>query len=414
MKQLRKCTQDLNFLLQAKQECIWINTYEEINVISDILELCLNHYNDNVENIYTWSIYEGLKKIIFTSNGIEYNHVQGTQNAVKMLNFIQKSQNSIEGSNNIFILKDLHSCLDNQGVLVRGIRDLKENKPDYYNPIIVISPVVNIPVEWEKIFDIMDYDLPDKDDINTIINCSLEQFNKKQNFIDLKEEEKEQLINNCIGLTQKEIISSFKKSIVKHNRIIVDEIMNEKIQLVKKSGVLSYSIPNCSINDIGGNYELKQWIKEMKDSMSDEAVEFGCQKPKGFLSIGIPGCSKTMFANAIANDWNVPLLQLSMSKIMSKLVGESERKMAQALKVAESCSPCVLLIDEIEKALGGIQSSNKSDGGTTARAFEQLLQFLQKDNDVFVIMTSNDITQLPSELYRSERLEAVWYFSLPT
>lgn len=119
-------------------------------------------------------------------------------------------------------------------------------------------------------------------------------------------------------------------------------------------------------------------------------------------------------AEALANKFGVPFIKLEMSKIMDKLVGNSEKKIDQALKVVKSCAPCIFLIDEVEKALGGIKSSNASDSGTTARCFASILQFLQDNNDVFVVMTSNDVSQLPPELTRSGRLDAMWYFSLPT
>lgn len=103
-----------------------------------------------------------------------------------------------------------------------------------------------------------------------------------------------------------------------------------------------------------------------------------------------------------------------MSKIMDKLVGQSERKIEQAFRVAKACAPCVFLWDEVEKMLGGIKSSNSSDSGTTARVFGKCLEFLAENNDVFVIMTSNDVSQLPPEFTRAGRLDAMWYFSLPT
>ena len=116
----------------------------------------------------------------------------------------------------------------------------------------------------------------------------------------------------------------------------------------------------------------------------------------------------------MANKWGQPLLKLSMNKIMNKLVGESEKKIDQAFRVATACAPCVMLWDEVEKILGGIKSSNASDSGTTARVFASCLNFLTEDNGVFVIMTSNDISQLPPEFTRAGRLDAIWYFSLPS
>lgn len=124
--------------------------------------------------------------------------------------------------------------------------------------------------------------------------------------------------------------------------------------------------------------------------------------------------SKTFMAEALAGKMGMPFLKLDMAKIVSRFAGETERNMAKALKLAQSCSPCVLLIDEVEKALGGYKSSNASDSGAIARAFGNVLEFLNDSKGVFTIMTSNDVSQLPPELTRSGRLDAMWYFSLPT
>jgi SpoVK/Ycf46/Vps4 family AAA+-type ATPase len=149
--------------------------------------------------------------------------------------------------------------------------------------------------------------------------------------------------------------------------------------------------------------------------MQPEAREMGLDLPKGYLALGIPGSSKTYAAEAVANDLGVPFLKLNMSSILTKFVGESERKIAQARLLIESCAPCVLLIDEVEKALGGYQSSNASDSGTLARVFGTVLEMLNDNkNGIFTIMTSNNVKDLPPELTRTGRLDAIWYFSTPT
>jgi len=118
----------------------------------------------------------------------------------------------------------------------------------------------------------------------------------------------------------------------------------------------------------------------------------------------------------IATELKLPLLKFNVTKVMSSLVGKSEQNMEAALNVVKACAPCVLLIDEVEKSLSGMQSSSKTDGGTMARVIGSMLQFLSsnKSEDVFTVMTSNDISQMPPELTRSGRLDTVWYFGLPS
>ena len=137
--------------------------------------------------------------------------------------------------------------------------------------------------------------------------------------------------------------------------------------------------------------------------------------PKGYLSLGAPGVAKSMFAEAIAADLNVPLVFLDMSRLLSKFVGESERNIDQAIQIIKQIAPCVLLIDEVEKALGGYKSSNASDSGTLARVFGKVLNLLaDNDNGIYTIMTSNNVKDLPPELTRAGRLDAIFYFALPT
>ena len=168
------------------------------------------------------------------------------------------------------------------------------------------------------------------------------------------------------------------------------------------------------MNDIGGNNALKDWLYEVKDLFTEEAAEFGLTKPKGYMSVGIPGCGKTALAEAFAGTMKVPLLILSINRIMNRMVGESEKKIVQALQVAKACAPCVLLLDEVEKVLGGVNSSNNSDSGITSRVFQEILKFMNdNDSGVYVIMTSNDVSQLPPEFTRAGRLDATWYFGLP-
>jgi SpoVK/Ycf46/Vps4 family AAA+-type ATPase len=156
------------------------------------------------------------------------------------------------------------------------------------------------------------------------------------------------------------------------------------------------------------------WIKKVKEAMTPEAEAFGIPKPKGAMLVGVPGTSKTVSAEILASYLNIPLLSLDMAKVMGSFVGQSERQIANALRITKSVAPCILVLDEMEKILGGVQSSNSTDSGTLSRVMSQLLNFLQQDNtNVITIMTSNDVSQLPPELTRSGRIDAQWMFDLP-
>lgn len=404
---------EVHDLLKAKIQCIWIDTYEEHEAIKD-LKVIANKIPGM--NLYLWSHTEGLKKLALTSLERQEPADPKLMQPNALFNHIRDMQENENKTEGIYILRDLHLLNDNHAVK-RALRDIKEYPAKNFNPIIVIAPVVNIPPEWEKLFTIISYDLPSKEEIENIVSHMAAGINKAiergKNFKAPTEEDQRQIVKACIGLTHNEIANVFAKSLVQYKELSLDAVLDEKIQLVKKSGVLDYSVPKYSFDDIGGNKAFKDWVEEIEESFSEEAMEFGCQVPKGYLALGIPGASKTVSAEAIAHKFGVPFLKLDMSRIMSKLVGESERKIDQALRVAKAIAPCVLLIDEVEKALGGVNSSNSSDSGTLARVFGKLLQFLNEPSGVFTVMTSNDVSQLPPELTRSGRLDAIWYFGLP-
>lgn len=408
---MRASMKEVLDLLKAKIQCIWIRTHEEAEVIKDLREIAneLLGYD-----LYVWSHTEGLKKIPLTDLEKESEPNAKLSNPRLLFQKIKEGQDS--GGQAIYVLRDFH-LLNGAHEMKRALRDLKEYSSRSYNPIIVISPVVDIPVEHEKLFTVVEYDVPSREEIREMVDMvasGIEKAIQRGRELELpSEEEKEALVNAAIGLTHKEINDVFAKSLIKHKKLSVESVMEEKIQMVKKSGVLDYKIPEFTFDDIGGNKAFKEWVEEIQESFSDEARDFGVPRPKGYLSIGIPGTSKTAGAEAIASKFKVPFLKLDMSRIMNRLVGESERNIDQAFRVAKSVAPCVLLIDEVEKVLGGISSSNASDSGTLARVFAKILEFLNEDNDVFVIMTSNDISQLPPELTRAGRLDAIWYFSLP-
>lgn len=410
---MRKSMEQVESLIRAKTECIWVDTFEESEALNDLKEIAVNQ---NMY-LYLWSHTEGLKKIPLNKMEKEEEPNPKMGNPRALFAHIGAQQREPDGKKAIYVLRDLHLLNDTHEVK-RALRDVKEYPSRTYNPIVVLSPMVKVPTEHEKIFTVVSFDVPSKEEVKDIVDKMVAQIrmaiDRGKDYKLPTEEEKKQLINAFLGLTLHEIYSVFSKSIVQYGQLSVHAVMEEKIQLVKKSGVLDYVNPKFTFEDIGGNKAFKEWVKEIEDSFSEEAQEFGCYRPKGYLALGIPGSSKTAGAEALANKFGYPLIKLDMSKIMSKLVGESERKIDQAFKVAKACSPCVLLLDEVEKMLGGISSSNSSDSGTLARVFGKTLEFLNEDNDVFVIMTSNDVSQLPPELTRSGRLDAMWFFALPT
>ena len=185
--------------------------------------------------------------------------------------------------------------------------------------------------------------------------------------------------------------------------------------MVKKAGLLEMILVREDINDIGGLENLKDWLgkKERIFNQLDKAIKFGVDIPKGMMIVGMPGCGKSLAAKATAKLFKVPLVRLDVGRLLGKYIGESEENMRRALKLAEAISPCVLWIDELEKAFSGIGSTGGGSDVTT-RLFGQFLTWMQeKENTVFIVATANDISRIPPEFLRKGRFDELFYVDFP-
>ena len=192
-------------------------------------------------------------------------------------------------------------------------------------------------------------------------------------------------------------------------------VIREKENVIKKSGYLEYFHPKEEMKDVGGLDVLKDWLGKRGRAFEKGAAGFGLSYPRCILLLGIPGTGKSLTAKAVGNLWHFPLLRLDMGKIFGGIVGESESNIRGALGIAEAIAPSILWIDEIEKAMSGISSSGRSDGGTTSRVLGTFLTWMQeKTKPVFVVATANDISQLPPELLRKGRVDEIFFVDLPT
>ena len=409
--------EDLKVLLKAKINCIWIQTQEEKEVLTDLKDLLIQEEKFSSMHIQLWSRTEGVTQIPLYS----YEKVEKTDAKLKeppaLFTAIRKHQCEDQGEANVWLLRDFHTVVTDPKVQ-RLVRDLKEYSSKHYNPIVVISPAIEIPADISRLFRVIEYGLPTEDTVREMVvaaNDTLSRARAAHPEQDVKvatSEELVSLVRACMGLTVKEIEMALNESMVRYHALDLDFLSKNKVELVKKTGVLDYKNPTTSFADIGGNEAIKKWLEEAKGAFSDEARAFGVDKPKGYMAVGIPGSGKTAMANALANELHVPLLEFSMSKVMNKLVGESERKIDHALQVAQACAPCILLFDEVEKCLVG---NSQSDGGVTNRILQSILKFMNdNDSGVYVVMTSNDVSQLPPEFTRAGRLDATWYFGLPS
>jgi len=318
----------------------------------------------------------------------------------------------------VFLLKDFHPYLE-QPVVVRRMRDVAAKLRVSYKTVIILSPVLKIPIELEKDISVLDVPLPAEDDLRKILETVMKQAKRDIRFkVDISHEVEGKMVTATCGLTEEEAENAFAKALVNDGRFTEDDlptIINEKKQIIRKTGVLEYYDFSESFETVGGLSRLKLWLKNRAAAFGAEAREFGLPEPKGLLLVGVQGCGKSLTAKAVASLWKLPLLRLDVGNLFGSFIGSSEENMRKAIKIAEGLSPAVLWLDEIEKGFSGVSSSGMSDGGTTARVFATFLTWLQeKTKPVFVVATANAIDQLPPEMLRKGRFDEIFFIDLPT
>ena len=356
-------------------------------------------------------------------NIVEYN------NALGIVDFNTKSpimecsldkfllDNMDEGYENqtFIVLKDIHNALDDPKIIALLKRISEDNlyRENYNATIFIVSSKVVIPIELENYITVFDIPLPTNKEIIEIIN------NFKES-LDLKVDDN--VLNDIAlsfkGLNEFQIKQILNLAYQDGGYIYEDDkylILQAKEQFIKKSGMLEMVNFKESIDDIGGLENLKDWLYRKSKIFShlDKAIKFGVDIPKGIMIIGMPGCGKSLTAKATARLFEIPLVRLDVGRLLGKYVGESEENMRRALKLSEAISPCVLWIDEIEKAFSGVGSEGGGNDVTT-RLFGQCLTWMQeKENTVFIVATANDISRIPPEFLRKGRFDELFFVDLP-
>lgn len=400
--------------IKARVPFIYVVTWEEQDLIKSINSMISspNYIKDNRE-VMTWSITQGIRK--------QTKVVDATiDDAGRMLNYIEKYDGDA-----IFILKDIYADLRCSGgrqaqnqYFIRKIKDLVQNLKNSHHrkTIIAVGYDKFIPDDLQKDILIEEFDLPDENELLVILQKLIED-NKDNSklFIESNDHILKRLAKAALGLTSAEAENAFALALVHDGKIDendIEYITNEKKQIIKQSGVLEFISSKLKMSDVGGLENLKEWLYKRSDSWSDEAARYNVPNPKGLLITGVPGCGKSLTAKSVSSIWNLPLLRLDIGSLFEGLVGSSERNMRNAIATAEAISPCVLWIDEIEKAFAGIGSSG--DSGTSTRVFGTFLSWMQdKEKFVFVIATANRIESLPPELMRKGRFDEIFFVDLP-
>ena len=376
----------------------------------------LNTFEENKADEMIHSVSRGKGVIEWNERGF-FDHKENIKNlgyslrdALDMLIFDTKIL-----ERKIFILKDAHPYLELPEVASRlkyMAQLINDGLEDF--TIIIVSPIVKIPKELENFLTILTIDYLSQAEIRQVI----QNFCKEQEITPLQDVFLGELSLTLKGLSEFEIRNILALALSDDGAITradLEIIFEQKQQVIQKSGILEMIPLKESLEDIGGLESLKKWLKRKEKIFKniDKAEAYGVDVPKGVLIAGMPGCGKSLNAKAAAKLFGVPLLRMDMGRLMGKYVGESEANMRKAIGLAEAISPCVLWIDEMEKAFAGIGGEG-GGADVTTRLFGTFLTWLQeKDSLAFVVATANDIAKMPPELLRKGRFDEIFYVGLP-
>ena len=391
-----KFNDELTLLLKARYPVIFINTIEEDRVEYVIRK----HIKANLNrSIYSWDFVDG-----YTNN--PNNEGFAKRNPLQALELIERLTAETPA---IFLLKDFNRFLTDISISrkLKNIARILKLQP---KTIIIIGSDFNIPKELQDLITVLQFQLPNEEEINQELTRLIESLN-----INIHSQLFESLTQTCQGLSLERIRRVLSKIIATHRTIdknSIEILLSEKKQIISQTEILEYWSVNDKITSIGGVDTLKEWLKKRKTSFGIQASNYGLPTPRGLLLVGIQGTGKSLTAKAIATEWQLPLLKLDVGKLFGGIVGESESRLRQMIEVSETLAPCILWIDEIDKAFSNTESNG--DSGTSNRVLGTFISWLsEKTKPVFVVATANNVDVLPLEVIRKGRFDEIFFLDLP-
>lgn len=396
---------DLAALFRSRAAVLWIVTREEARSERYIIEAAASaNYV-----AHTWDCAAGVRDISGNTERMGGPSPDDALSAIRA--------NTTRG---VWIMRDLPTWLDGAiGIqLRRQLRNLARELPsfprDRAQAVVIISPDGNVPAELANHTTVIEWPMPDREEIGAILNACIEALPAEMRETAAPNGQYDKAIDAAIGLSGEEAQACYAKSLVQLRRIDPLAVGQEKKRVIARERVLEWFDPlPGGLDSVGGLDALKAWLKERALAYSPKARAYGLPAPKGCLLVGVPGCGKSLTAKAIATAYGVPLLRLDLGALQSKFVGESQANIRKAFRVIESVGRCVVWLDEIEKALAGA-TQGAADGGVSSDALGTILSWMQdRQGEAFVIATANDISKLPPELLRKGRFDEVWFIDLP-
>jgi hypothetical protein len=394
---------ELQTLLASRVPLVIIESREEGRVMELVRDAALKAQRGRNWGVFQWTVTEGLLRVDVDLGGSQKTLAQPEQ----LLRHVKATPMA-----GIYVLLDFHPYLENP-LFVRTIKDIAQEYVRCERTLVLVSAEVKLPAELEHLAARFSVRLPDKKERHAIVMRMTREWaklNAAMPKIDVKAVEK--LVDNLGGLPIHDVERLTRQAIFNDGALTEDDLkplLAAKYQLLNRGGTLSFEPDTARFAEVGGMKNLRRWILQRKAAFDGSAP--GLDAPKGVLLLGVQGCGKSLAARAAAGVLGVPLVRLDFGALYSKWHGESEKNLRESLKSAEALAPCVLWLDEIEKAL----SAGDGDSGTSRRVLGAFLTWLAEQRArVFIVATANDITALPPELVRKGRFDEIFFVDLPT
>ena len=406
MNEMIKRAQDA---IRARDTLIFIETVEETEAIRSLQSLGVAMK----QSLVTWNPVERFKDITPETGEKAMAPMSEISDLHSMLNEIANYAGDA-----VFILQDVNFFMTERTApavlanLIRNFKLLKNELRATKKTIVILGTRFNLPQELEDDFVLISHKRPNKEQLHKILIdfIAINHFEKR-----LTEDVsiRDMIIDASTGLTADQARSSFAKAIMASGKLdgkAIEFLLDQKKQIIQRNDMLEYYDATTSMDSVGGLIHLKTWLRKRKKAFSEEARNLALPEPKGMLVFGVPGGGKSLTAKAVSSMWQMPLLQFDIGRVFGQFVGQSETNMRDALNIAEAISPCILWIDEMEKAFAGASGGHE----TTTRVLGSFLTWMQeKQSTVFVIATANDITKLPPEFIRKGRFDEMFFVAPP-
>ena len=389
---------DLSLMLERKTPLLVIETWEEPRALDLLTRLAIKRG----KAIQQWTLTDGLRRLGFG----EENGVEQSEDPVRALLSIK--QHSQDG---IWVFCDLHPFID-EPQITRLLKDIALQAESSGKTLVLISHQLKLPAELQRLAARFQLQMPNEEQLISLVQEEARHYSAHSGKrVKTDEQTLNKLVANLKGLTFSDARRLIRGAIVDDGAITRDdvpEISKAKLELMDMAGVMSFEYDTARFSDVAGLSAMKQWLHSRQQGFLTADNDL---RPKGMMLFGIQGGGKSLAAKAVAGSWGVPLLRLDMGALYNKFFGETERNLRQSLQLAELMSPCVVWIDEIEKAMSG----DSNDSGVSQRVLGALLTWLaEHQSRVFVVATANNIHVLPPELMRKGRLDELFFVDLPS